>query len=357
MHALSIMVDRPTGARGTPSDWRSFVRTRTPRRIAFGPLLRERLTQLLDEGSPSTSDWRSAGRRLVNAFGALQCEDLAQHPDWVDAWLRALGAEGLAPASREKLKSLLSHFCRYAVETGAMSQNPVRLCEERPGRAAVDPMRSELEVLDPADLTRLAFDSRIPLERRHLWRVLLLTGCRIGEAGALSWGDVDERELIIRRTWDSKSGRLIERTKTGLHRHVPLVELRGLLDEARWWVGRVLGRDVLPTDPLCPYLYAGEVRRWSERTALNRWHDDQAAVGIARPAAGPRRLHSTRHTFVSLLINRWGAQERSVRMITHCDPKTGRDAFERYVHGYWPALVEAVSKFTFDAAVRAEVSR
>ena len=67
----------------------------------------------------------------------------------------------------------------------------------------------------------------IPAHHRPIFHFLRTYGCRIGEARALKWRDVDNREgtFVIRRTWSSgPDGEVLrERAKSGSNRTLPIL--------------------------------------------------------------------------------------------------------------------------------------
>lgn len=89
----------------------------------------------------------------------------------------------------------------------------------------------------------------------------------------------------------------------------------------------------------------GAWRLWAETTALRTWHRALVELGIPHPATGPRRLHATRHTFVSQAL-RADAQERALEPVTHT-AGAERDrsrAFGLYAHLDWSDSCRAVAK-------------
>ena len=93
-------------------------------------------------------------------------------------------------------RSVTSGICAFAVRRDAMRHNPVRDVEawnavDAGARALTEEeCRAWLMILDGSEL---AWQADLP----ELVRFLLGTGCRIGEALALTWPNVDlERHLI-----------------------------------------------------------------------------------------------------------------------------------------------------------------
>ena len=65
-------------------------------------------------------------------------------------------------------------------------------------------------------------------------------------------------------------------------------------------------------------------------------------LGVPRPAAGPRKMHCARHTFISLLA-RAGVPEETRKTMTHTTTH-GDDAHSAYVWLDWPTLCDGVCR-------------
>lgn len=338
------IIERPRRASvETLQPWALFLFERTERSATVAELATEFLAGLGRDGRLDLDHRSALTRHIVPAFGPLSARDLrAAH---IEAWLRSYTAAGYAPLTVRKHLSLLAGLLAYARKTGALDHDPVSAVDPEtiPGRQARDPDRSAREMLTLQEVRTILRSGAIRPFNRLFWSVLLLTGARLGEAAGFSWGDWDERrrplgQLELRQQWHTKLRRFGP-TKDKRSRSLPVhPALADLLRRCRAYYARRYGRDPGPDDPLCPMEtgtdYTGQ-RRWTQKTALARWRRDLEVLGLD----SHRTVHSTRHTFVSLLINA-GAAERPARSLTHA--ATGGSAYDRYVHLSWEAKCAAV---------------
>jgi integrase len=95
------------------------------------------------------------------------------------------------PVARNRARSSLSAFFAWAITEGLLDANPVV------GTAKVNEGGSRERVLTHEELGKLWLDLR-PSGYGDIVRLLLLTGQRIEEIGALQWNEVDlARKLIV----------------------------------------------------------------------------------------------------------------------------------------------------------------
>ena len=133
-------------------------------------------------------------RHVIPGIGGLRLSELT--PSRMDAFIQE--RRRVAGYSVAKLcRSVASGVCGYAVRRDAMRFNPVRDIESlespdtREARALTDEECARW--LAVVDASKVARDADLP----DLVRFLLGTGCRIGEALALTWPHVDlERHLV-----------------------------------------------------------------------------------------------------------------------------------------------------------------
>lgn len=343
---LGSMKSPPSPTRrkvGPIADHRDFIRPRTVRKRATVAHLAEewlgyrdrlRLPNITQECA-----WRTT---IAPAFAKTPVAALG--PDDVEGWISALVASGFSPTSVRNRYGILRAMLEWGLEEGWIDSNPAAAIRRSVVPAKIHYGRSEAEVLTPPQIAKVVFATAVPLRRRALWAGLLLTGARFGEAAALAWADVELGveplgRLTIGRTWDCKRRELRQATK---ERQVKRVPIHPALVEvlARWQVEQEdqLRRPVEPSDPLFPKdVRSGE--RWSETSCLRAWRQDLLSLGITHPADGPRRLHATRHTFISQL-HAAGGDSRNIAFMTH--KETPRSAFSRYVHPGWPVLCRTV---------------
>jgi integrase len=95
------------------------------------------------------------------------------------------------PVARNRARSTLSAFFAWAITEGLTETNPVE------GTAKVNESGSRERILSDDEIAKL-FAALIPGRFADLVRLLLLTGQRRNEIGALQWSEVDlAREMIV----------------------------------------------------------------------------------------------------------------------------------------------------------------
>jgi integrase len=154
--------------------------------------------------SPSTTQVyrRILDHQVLPSLGALRLRELTVGT--VDRFLRAVTAKH-GPGTAKTTRSVLSGVCGLAARHDALDRNPVRdagAIETKPKTAA--------KALTAAEAQRLLAGVRcdekaISRDLPDFIAFMLATGCRIGEAAAVTWkvldleaGTVDVRSTIIR---------------------------------------------------------------------------------------------------------------------------------------------------------------
>lgn len=266
-------------------------------------------------------------------------------PADVIGWVIALRDSGAAPRTVRKQVSLLRSALASAVADGLLPINPAAglprgILPANVPRPDFDPFA---ELLDGLELSRLLSTLKIDLSWRALWATLALTGCREGEAAALQWGDWTPHfplgAIRIARSYSTKNGQTWA-TKSGTVRRAPV---HPALHELLWawreaWPARF---SCEPQDPLLifPRRWQGTLRPQLQPQVLKAFKRSLAAIQLA-----PRRLHSLRHTFSTLMLEH-GASEVIVDAITHAASQNPRRA---YKHATWPALCAAVERLPIE---------
>lgn len=233
-----------------------------------------------------------ARTHLSPTLGRLPLERL--RPSDVEALIVVKRSEGKAPSTVRTIYSVLRAALDVAVRDGLLHRNPCTVVR----RPVADQKDAAYLSVEQAQclLAALAGDRLEPL-----FRLLLATGLRRGEALALHWADVDleERRLHVRLTMSRTSEGLgTDKPKTDRsRRHVPLPRSAAAM------------------------LQAHQARQATERRAAPMWHDSDLVftteIGTAleprnvlrrfqKIAAGAGlhgvSLHTLRHSAASFLL-------------------------------------------------------
>ena len=212
----------------------------------------------------------------------------------------------LAPRSVRHCYGTLRTMMQAAVRDELISSNPCVLGrEELPRKQDKDPAWRATAVFTRREVETIISDERVPLDRRVLYALLFLTGCRFGEVAALRWRAYDRTlaplgRFSVHASYDVKTD-LEKEVKTGTPRLVPVhPTLAKVLAEwklAGWesYVGRPPGDD----DLILPSRTNDHRRVTHGRT---KFHEDLDRLGLRRmPASLAAHVHLAG-------LGRWRAQ-------------------------------------------------
>lgn len=209
---------------------------------------------------------------IVVRWGRVRLTDI--DPRAVAQWLADKRAEGLAPATVEKIRVIFGR----SFELGARWSVPG--CERNPTkglpRKPLNNARSRYLSADEAARLREAASASKNRQLRPIVDLLLLTGARVRELLNARWEHVD----VERRLW------LIPTSKTGRSRHVPL---SGAALEVIAALPRFEG---------CPWLLPNPATRRPFTDIKRPWQTARAAAGL--PGV---RIHDLRHSAASFMVN------------------------------------------------------
>lgn len=221
----------------------------------------------------SYSDIESCMRRhIVPKWGKARLTDINSRA--VAQWLSEKRAEGLAPASVEKLRVILGRSFELGSrwDVPGSDKNPARGIPRKPLNNARERFLSAEEA---ARLRVHVAKSKNP-QLQHIVGLLLLTGARLRELLDARWENVD----LERRSW------LIPTSKTGKPRHVPLPAAAVAIVEA------------LPRYKDCPWLVPNPDTLKPYVSIKHGWQE-----AIRRAKLPGLRLHDLRHSAASFMVN------------------------------------------------------
>lgn len=222
--------------------------------------------------------------------------------------------------------------------------NPAAVAAKKlPKKADKKPGARELWPLSTAEVSALVYDERLRFDRRVRYALLLLTGMRFGELGALRWSDWDRTAAPLTKITLARAIKKTSRregtTKTGAVKRVPvhpaLEEILAAWHREGW--ARAMGREPAPGDLVLPSVRGRKKGDPQNPVAANRaFKADQTRVGI-EPT---RHQHAARHTLITR-AQADGGDGAVIRWITHAPPRT---AFDGYTRIEWSRLCEELAK-------------
>ena len=192
----------------------------------------------------------------------------------VSNWLADKRADGLAPATCEKLRILLGRSYSLGARWGipGCDKNPTRGVSRKPLNNA----RERFLTAEEAARLREAVAQSQNTQLQFIVGLLLLTGARVRELLDAKWSDVD----LERKSW------LIPTSKTGKPRHVPLSTAALAIIE------------VLPRFKECPWLVPNPD---TLKPFVSIKHGWQRAIKVAKLPG--LRIHDLRHSAASFMVN------------------------------------------------------
>jgi site-specific recombinase XerD len=209
---------------------------------------------------------------LLPRWGKTHLDEVTQQE--VTKWLAEKRAEGLAPATVEKIRVTLGRSFELAIawEVPGATRNPTKGIQRKPLNNARDRFLSAAE----AKRLHTAVAKSRNKQLRHIVGLLLLTGARVSELLHAQWQHVDPE----RRLW------LIPQSKNGRARHVPLSH--AALDVIA----------VLPRFERCPYLVPNPKTKKPYTDIKHPWQTARREAKLY-----DLRIHDLRHSAASFMIN------------------------------------------------------
>lgn len=211
-------------------------------------------------------------KHIVPRWGRLRLTEIDGRA--IAHWLATKRADGLAPATVEKIRMIMSRSFELGKRWGVAGcdQNPARAVPRKPLNNA----RERYLTAEEAARLRVAASTSRNVQLRPIVDLLMLTGARVGELLQARWEHVD----TDRRAW------LIPTSKTGKARHVPLSQ--AALDVIA----------ALPRFDGCHWLLPNPETLKPFVSIKHGWQTAREAAGL--PGL---RIHDLRHSAASFMVN------------------------------------------------------
>lgn len=225
--------------------------------------------------------------------------------------LRRLSESGKAQSCLNRYITLLNGLLQWAYDFGYLSdQIHIRRFQEKEQKK--DPSAEYLE----ADELRSVLDQLQGTMAYYLCKFLALTGCRIGEAAALTLDDIDGNYIHITKAYKFENGFSTPKTAHSVRDIFIQPELQAFLKEYKEW--RLL------------YIMAGKIRT----TLLfftNRGNPyaAQPLLQTLRRIKSDKHIHPHifRHTHTALLAEQGMSLEAIARRLGHSDSQVTKKIY------------------------------
>lgn len=233
------------------------------------------LMERIKSGTDST--YKSNYMRCVAAFSGYQMTEITKK--MVEDFGKSLKKEGLATSTIRNTRSVLNGiFTQWRVKTNA-SYDPIRDTKVSAGKPAV-------ERLPPTEAELAAFRANPDGFGLCAW-ILMYTGCRLGEALALRWSNIDFDANVVHVSLSvSWAGGGIDvrvpKTKNAV-RDVPLMpRLKELLLSCR--------------GPATRYIIGGMDRPLMDSEYHKQWFKYCSKLGLVVPCEGRTQYRDSRRS-------------------------------------------------------------
>lgn len=209
---------------------------------------------------------------VIPKWGKVRLTDI--EPRAISQWLGEKRAEGLAPATVEKIRVIFGRSFELGARWGVpgTDKNPVRAVSRKPFQNAREKFLSQGESIRLREAVAQSQNTQL----QFIVGLLLLTGARVRELLDARWEHID----VERRSW------LIPTSKTGKPRHVPLSKAALTIIEA------------LPRFNDCPWLIPNPE---TKKPFVSIKHSWQTAIKLAKLPG--LRIHDLRHSAASFMAN------------------------------------------------------
>lgn len=285
--------------------------------MTFSALVERYLEDMAGRLKPTSINTKTKiiRRHLLPAFGSMAINSIT--PASVREWQSSIIRQGLAPTQQKNIHGQLSALFNYAVKFCSLPSNPARLAG---GIGSARPRKVSFWTYEQFISFLLTRHKPIYIA---LYMLLFWTGCRIGEALALTANDISDGRIRITKTYARIHGReILQPPKTAKSsREITMPPfLSAILDEWAELAG-VQGEERL-FEGIGLTAICHEMKRHAERAGVP-----------------PIRLHDLRHSHASLLISLGVSAFEIKERLGHEDIKTTMNTYSHL----WPSKEEAIA--------------
>tara|TARA_B110001454_G_scaffold64823_1_gene62990 strand:+ start:39528 stop:40550 length:1023 start_codon:yes stop_codon:yes gene_type:complete len=262
----------------------------------------------LNNGQPLSSFNQEEARLRKYIFPAFDHRKLSEimSTEWETFLDRLISKDKLAPATRNRVRALVSKLYNDALRQNVVSKNPIT------------PLPKLKESMTKWDYWATGEETEKYLEAakvshytHYLYASLSLNcGARIGELLALDWRDIDlsERRIRIWRILEDASGKVQERTKGFNERWLGI-------NDALFEAFEFYKAQTKYLDPDTPLIHRPDGSRHDHRT-IRKIHGHICGQAEVREI----RIHDLRHTFASHYIMNGGSLTELQGLLGHSSP-------------------------------------
>lgn len=276
------------------------------------PLLRDYATNWLKvrlaNGQPLSSFNQEEARLrkyILPAFGHRRLSEIAPN-EWEQFLNTLISKHELTPATRNRVRALLSKMYNDALRQNQVVKNPITLLPK---------LKESMKKWDywatTEEATRYLEVAKLDHCSLYLYASLALnSGARIGEILALDWQDIDlhKRRIHIWRILEDASSQVQERTKGFTERWLGINE--SLLEAFEFYKSQ--SKFLSPDTPL---IHKPDGSRHDHR-AIRKIHGHLCKRAEVREI----RIHDLRHTFASHYIMNGGSLAELQGLLGHASP-------------------------------------
>ncbi len=272
---------------------------------------------------------------VLPTFGHRKLSEI-NSADWESFLDKLISKHALNPATRNRVRAMMSKMYNDALRKNLVSKNPITLLPK------LKESMKKWDYWGTAEETEKYLDEAKNENYSHfLYASLALnTGARIGEILALEWKDVDlkQRRIRIWRILEDASSKVQERTKGFNERWLGIND--ALLEAFLYYKAQTKF-----LEPDTPLVHKPNGSRHDHRT-VRKIHGQLCRKAAVREI----RIHDLRHTFASHYIMNGGSLTELQGLLGHSSPMMTL----KYAHlapGYLESRAKVVSFATKNSQV------